>query len=332
MDMDGRTKQLTARLSTPWNTTGGGACFLPRKGQSVYLAFEDAKPDSPVLMGYAPNQNTPLNYSPTAQAPAAPLAFTMDADGNAYNPPSMNANKTVLRSSSPGGSGKASEIALSDHPGQEGISMGTEGQIRIQSQGDHYRMVEGDTVDHHVGDHVQNIAGNYQKTIGQDFKREVGGDFNSQITGNKSHVVTGDYHLDIQGQYSMEVAAGRSVHEVWKADQAVDIYLGGKNVLVIGESGEAHLDLRVCIYFPFRFDFALQTFDAATIKASFWLSNESQAALDKKDQIAAVNSALTAMNGHVVKTAEVAMHSEEPAAAIEAFGMKLCEGLKVNAP
>ena len=332
LNINGQDKKLTARIATPWNIKGGGATFLPRKGQTVYLAFEDGTPELPVLVGYAPNPNTPLDYSPTSQAPAPTLALTMDASGNAYNPPSSNAHKSIIRSTSPGQSGKTSEITLSDQTGQEGISMGTGGRMRIQSRGDHYRMVEGDTVDHHVGDHVQNIGGSYTKTIDQDFKRTVGGDFNSNITGNKSHVVSGDYHLDVQGQYSMEVAAGRSVHEIWKAKDAIDIYLAGRNNLVLGESGEAHEDLRINIFFPMVFDFAVQHFDASPIKMAFWLYNASSAAADKREQIAAMDNALAAMKEHVVKTTEDAIGSEEPAAAIEAYGMKLCTGLKVNAP
>ena len=332
LNLDGKEKKLTARLATPWNISGGGAAFMPRKGQAVYLAFEDGKPELPVLVGYAPNQNTPLDYSPTAQAPAPTLAQTMDSSGNSFNPPTSNAHKTVFRSTSPGQGGKASEIAISDQSGQEGISMGTEGRMRIQSQGDHYRLVEGDTVDHHVGGHVQNIAGNYQKTIDQDFKREVGGNFSSQITGNKSHVVSGDYHLDIQGQYSMEIAAGRSVHEVWKPQDTVDTYLGGRNNCVIGESGEAHANIRVNIFFPMVFDFAVQLFDASLSKSAFWFYNGSQSAADKRDQIAAIDTALAGMKEHAVKTTEEAIDSDEPAAAMNTFGTKLCEGLKVNAP
>ena len=331
MDWDGRQHTLLARVAAPWNHQGGGVCFIPRNGEAVYLAFENGRPELPVIMGYHPLTGNTLTYNPVAGSDQSVQAATADASGNAYNPPTGNQYKSVISTKSQGADGKSSEIAFGDHPGKESLTTSTQGEMRHFSQGDHHLNVGGNSVSTHMGDLNRRVMADSKKTVAKDMERKVGNDLHSQITGDKNETVQGNYHFEVPGQFSQQAIRGKSVYYVWQSG-AEALYLGGNNVILVGEDINVNVSLLVRQFISnFEIYMGIRTFVAGErdALAAVYLDNEVVQMRSKlvniKNTAARAQELLAAMD---VDT----MDMSDKQCSMADFACKLStgEGLKVN--
>ena len=327
---DGGSHELMARTSTLFNLPGGGSSFLPRKGQAVYLGFENGDPSLPVIMGYFPNQNNPLVYDPAASAPQAVLAKTVDASGEPVEPPTINRYKSVIRSSSQGSEAKANEIALVDHPGQEEMSFTSQGEMRQHSQGDHYLTVNGETVANHAGDKYQYTKGGYTHKTDQNYTRSVKGHHTSTVAGNhKESVASGNYKVSVPGEFTQLAAVGRSVHNLWEAGTN-NLYILGKNLCIVGEEFALELGL-VTRWYTLREDFYIIN---TLVAGMFYWENQAKGSSNYGTKLKTAMAVLKEAAADMVDTAATeqasALRLKDPFVAFQAFTAKINDGMKLN--
>ncbi|MCB2185385.1 MAG: hypothetical protein KQJ78_03130 [Deltaproteobacteria bacterium] len=326
---DGQTNTLKARLCLPWNIDRGGVAVIPRQGQSVYLAFENGQADRPVIVGYQPDAVTPLDYDPTAAGPATVLAATQDQAGNAVAPATQNQYKSLLRARTPGQGGKLKEIALVDQPGEEEMSLTSQGGLRGQVTGDHYHTVGGDETEVTTGEGYERLQADYTHNLDDDFERRVGGHFQSYISGNKRQAVTGAYRLTVAGQYSMTAQAGSSVTYIWQTT-ANNLFLGGKNKIVLGEE--------IDVILPARFSGELFVEDVYVQRAQFYLKTTAYTGALFGNYVSEVRNTLLAIKNAASKVKTDGAVMEEDAVDVGAsttemktFATALFTGIKTNA-
>ena len=327
---DGGSHELLARTSTLFNLPGGGSSFLPRKGQAVYLGFENGDPSLPVIVGYHPNQNNPLVYDPASSSPQAVLAKTVDASGNPVEPPTTNRYKSVIRSSSQGADAKASEIAMVDHPGQEELSLTSQGEMRLHTKGDHYLTVNGETVANHAGDKTQYTKGDYVHQTDGDYHRTVKGDSKSTVSGgHKETVASGNYKVEVPGEFTHLAAVGRSVHTLWQADTN-NLYILGKNSCVVGEEFVLEMGL-VNRWYVMREDFYL--INTLTLGVVYWenkANGSSNYGTKLKAAMAVLKEAAAGMVDRDATEENAALTLKDPFVAFNAFTGKINDGMKLN--
>ncbi|MCB2185384.1 MAG: hypothetical protein KQJ78_03125 [Deltaproteobacteria bacterium] len=326
---DGQEKELLARPAMPWNIPGGGFTFLPRRGQEVALGFENGDPSLPVIIGYLPGPSTPLDYDPAATAPQGTLAATVDATGQAYNPTTSNQYKTLIRSQGVGEGGLTSEIALVDQPGNEEMSLATQGRLRQQSDGDRHFTVNGQSVQDVGGQRRQEVQGNYDKKIGGDYNRKVGGNYQSFVTGNKRQAVSGDYHLAVTGQITMSVSRGRSTHNLM--DSATNqLYLIGDNSLVLGESLDVNIGIYIKAFVGNYTAMFVQQMLLTVARYAAKLVGFDNKAVAMKAAVAVVGDAAAQMVNDGPALEDVGAELKTPAMAVKAFATRINTGLKIN--
>lgn len=328
VEWDGRQQELKARVALAWDHQHGGAVFHPRKGQAVYICFENGLPELPVIVGHCANPKDQHPYDPAEPGPRASLAATVDKDGQPHNPPSLNKYKTTIRSSTKG-SGKASEIVMVDQPGAEELSCTSQGELRQHSRGGWYQRTEGDAIEQINGDASRTVLGNASKTVQGNYQRTVSGDFHSHLAGNKHQVITGDYLLEVKDQLSMAVQKGRSVHVLWKKGDGANAYLGGRNRMVIGEEVSVNVSFMMRAYFLVEDFFAQRAIyeSTTTTQALMWGGNQ---VTHMNDCILAIENAATAMvnKGASVRSGELTIKNE--GAAMQSFATKMTDGLEMN--
>lgn len=329
VNWDGREQTLKARLSTPWLIPGGGVSFTPRKGQAVYLAFLDGLPQDPIVIGHCPNSSNPLPYDTSSSGQSATLAATLDKDGAGRNPATGNQYKNLIRSQSPMGSGKASELAMVDQPGSEGISLASTGNLREHAGGDHYRHVQGERISSHGGDLYQNHLSNLNKKVGKDSSHQVNGDHQTQVNGSKQETVQGDYHLEVPGQYSMKVAHGKSVYFIWDSE-ANNVFLGGRDTFVAGE--EVDVRLAICLELShFIMDFYLQRMVNTIYFSEVVGEGTSNLGTKFKNSLTALKNASAEILDTGAEMEDDLLPLEDAETAVRDFGAKLCNGMKIHA-
>ncbi|MCB2185386.1 MAG: hypothetical protein KQJ78_03135 [Deltaproteobacteria bacterium] len=325
---DGGQETLAARLATPWNISGGGVVMLPRQGQSVWLAFERGRPESPVIIGYFPNEVTPLDYDPAATAQEGVLAAPLDENGQAVNPATANRYKTTIRSAAPDG-GKVHEIAFGDQPGQEDLSLATEGRMRVYAQGEHQLSVGGKNVEHVDGDVQRHVSGKFTQQLQQDYQRHVGGDLATTVAGDKDETVTGNYTLNVEGEYTLSADTGRSVHTLAMSD-FFDYYMGGKNYLTLGEEVACGARLWVRIFFPLEEELGGWFAQFHALKTEYTMMSGSNTVDETKNRITAIQEAVASMDVNAGRMGNSAARMKDTGAALNSFATKLCAGFKIN--
>lgn len=322
-------EKLLARVALPWNGTGSGWLMPPRAGQKVYVMFENGLPQSPVIIGYHPHPNNPLHYDPSSQTPEGTLAGTVDKNGEAYNPASQNKYKSYLRSATPVSGQAASEIAFVDQPGQEGLSLATQGDMHQYAAEDYYHSTAGNSVRQTGGDQHRSVGGDHHKKIGQDYTRRIEGDHKLTVSGDKRQSIDGNHHLQIPGQYSLAVTKGRSVHSVAESDSNELIILG-ENSLVVGQEFDLFLGLIL------RFWLALE--DACLVRHAKYLFlnahncviNKDEELAKQKAAVATVKDAVTAMNDVIVGLEDSELGMTTSAAKLQTFATKINNGLVLD--
>ena len=327
---DGGSHELMARTSTLFNLPGGGSSFLPRKGQAVYLGFENGDPSLPVIVGYYPNQNNPLVYDPASSSPQAVLAKTVDASGNPVEPPTTNRYKSVIRSSSQGADAKASEIAMVDHPGQEELSLTSQGEMRFHTQGDHYLTVNGETVANHTGDKTQYTKGDYTHQTDGDYHRTVKGDSKSTVSGDhQENVDSGNYKVAVPGEFTHLAAVGRSVHTLFEAGTN-NLYILGKNLCILGEEFDLELGF-VTRWYTLREDFfAVNTVILGLVYWENKANGSSNYGTKLKNAVAVLKEAAADMIDEAATEESLLLTLKDPFVAFNAFTGKINDGMKLN--
>lgn len=186
------------RVVQPWAGNGWGGQFIPRVGTEVAVAFMDADPDRPVVVG---------GFYNGADKPIFPVA-----------------EKTKLgfrsRSVTKGGADAFNEFSFNDDIGKEAML--------LHAQKDFVTEVENDqtlTVDH---DRTATVKGKETVTVTGDRTHEV-----SQ--GNEALVVKqGNQSTDVElGDISIKADAGSITVQ---AMQSITLKVGG-NLLTLSQSG-----------------------------------------------------------------------------------------------
>ena len=331
LDWDGRRHTLLARTAAPWNHQGGGVSFIPRNGETVYLAFENGQPELPVIVGYHPLAGDSLTYNPVAASDQAVLAATADASGNPYNPPTGNQYKSVISSKSQGSAGKSSEISFGDHPGKESLTVSTQGEMRHFSQGDHHLNVGGDSISRHMGDLNRRVMADSKKAVSRDMERKVGRDMHSLITGDKNETVQGDYHFEVPGHYKQQAIRGKSCYYIWQSD-AEGLYLGGNNVILVGEDINFNVSLLVRVFLSnFEFYLGVRTFVLGE-KDAWAVTYSDNEVVQLRTRLAKIKNESAKAQELLAEMEEYGFENSDKACHMGTFAAKLStgEGLKIN--
>ena len=214
------------RVVQPWAGNQWGGQFIPRGGTEVAVAFMDADPDRPVVVG---------GFYNGTDKPIFPVA-----------------EKTKLgfrsRSTTKGGTDDYNEFSFDDKMGNE--------MVFLHAQKDMTTEVENDqklTVDH---DRTVVVKGKETVTITGDRKHEVSeGNENLIVTkGNRTHEIsTGNESLTVsKGDQSTEVSLGNITVKAGAGtitiDAAQSITLKvGSNTITVSQSGIELKGMKVSI-------------------------------------------------------------------------------------
>ena len=210
---DGRAHEMLAKVATAWLSKSAGVQWLPRVGEAVYVAFEEADPARPVIIGCVPNPTNPLPYDPVSTSKSPTAAEVKDKNAHSYRPSSANKYKNLWRTASADGT-KINEIALVDDPEACQLSIATDGQLLISAKDKGFF------------------------TINEDYCEYVGGDKSLRVKGETTEIYEGKRKVE----YLNENHEHHHVHSAeWHWGDVEELFLGSKVEMNIGSVVEGSL-------------------------------------------------------------------------------------------
>jgi type VI secretion system secreted protein VgrG len=194
---------IWARVIQPWAGNGWGAQFTPRVGTEVAVAFVDADPDRPIVIGGLYN------------GLAKPIYLKTEATKSGFR----------TRSSLGGDKGKASELTFDDKSGSELIFIHAEKDLTTEVEHDESLTVDNCRVVLVKVDETITVKGKQTITVTKDHTFEVTeGNYTSTIDkGNSSVTVS-------KGNHSLKVGMGNQSTEVSMGNYDLKVSLGNITV------------------------------------------------------------------------------------------------------
>lgn len=194
------------RVVQPWAGNGWGGQFIPRAGTEVAVAFMDADPDRPVVVG----------------------GFYNGADKPIF--PEGEKTKTGFRSRSSlkGGAEDFNEFSFDDAKGKEVVFLHAQKDLKTEVEND-----ETHTVDH---DRIAKVLGKETVTVKGDRTHEVteGHEALTVRQGNRTLVVeTGNQSTNIKtGNHALEIGTGNQSVLLKTGNQDTKLTTGNLSVVL----------------------------------------------------------------------------------------------------
>ena len=343
----GGENTLAARVVLPWLMAGGGMEFLPRVGQRVWLSFDGGTVEYPLVVGYLPSKDNALPYAQQQSAGAGTLAKTKDKEGHVHNPATNNKYKSVIRSGSPGQSSKFSELAFVDEPEEEGLSLATEGEMRIYSAGEHFHTVDEDSTEYIGGkrhevvgeDKEEHVKGEYNLVVDKDFVTKVGngkyerkvevgsGDVNETIAGKFEQDVKGSYWRRWDGQEVKNFVHVNETSQYWGSKS--EIMLGNVNEVTVGQTNDVKATITN--------EASIQTFGVYVARQDFGISEVSNKVFEVNNKVSEIEHGLAKLKNNlsylssdVAELKDATVGLGDMKVALESVLSKVHTGLQVN--
>ncbi|WP_458096283.1 type VI secretion system Vgr family protein [Roseomonas sp. WA12] len=194
------------RVVQPWAGNGWGGQFIPRAGTEVAIAFMDADPDRPVVVG----------------------GFYNGKDSPIF--PEAEKTKTGFRSRSSlkGGTDDFNEFSFDDSKGKEVVFLHAQKDLKTEVEND-----ETHTVDH---DRTAKVLGKETVTVKGDRTHEVteGHEALTVKQGNRTVVVeTGNQATNItKGNHALEIETGNQSVLLKTGNQTTKLSTGNLSVVL----------------------------------------------------------------------------------------------------
>lgn len=224
-DRDGKKNEQSScwvRVASAWAGSKWGGIHIPRIGQEVVVAFVEADPDAPIIVGSVYN----FDQMPPYDLPA---------------------NKTQsgikTRSTLNGSAEHFNEIRFEDKKGEE--------QLFIHAERNQDIEVEKDET-HWVGhDRTKKVDNDESTTIGRDRKEDVGKNETISIKGDRNETVDGNETISIgkdrteSVEKNENITIGKNRTETVEGDEQITIRKNrteqvGKNEEVTVEENRTH--------------------------------------------------------------------------------------------
>ncbi len=193
---------IWARVIQPWAGNGWGTQFIPRVGTEVAVAFVDADPDRPIVIGGLYNGISKPIY------------------------PKSEATKSGIRtrSSLKGDTSKFNELTFDDKSGSELIFVHAEKDLTTEVEHDEHLTVDNCRVVLVKVDETITVQGKQTITVTKDHTFEV-------TEGNfKSTIDQGNHDLKVTlGNITVQASAGAISME---AAQSITLKVGGNSVTI----------------------------------------------------------------------------------------------------
>ncbi len=202
------TGSCWARLSQGWTgSSGGGAFVLPRAGAEVVVAFDQANPNDPVIVGAVYHSRQPAPLPTNVDTP--PIAVKIPslgerAAGRGHDiSVDVRANEEQLTIRAPGAIDVRADGVVRDRAG---------GARHVETQGDYFERVAGASSIQCDGSVLMRFA----KTLGM------------KVVGALTHWIGGDYAVHAAG--AITIGSRKTIH------------IRGERV-ILSTPGGAYLDL-----------------------------------------------------------------------------------------
>ena len=261
------------RVVQPWAGNGWGGQFIPRGGSEVAVAFMDADPDRPVVVGGFYNA---LDKPIFTAAEKTKLGFR---------------SRSVLK----GGADAFNEFSFDDNKGSE--------MVLLHAQKDLTTKVENDqtlAVDH---DRFVKVQGKETVTVKGDRAHEV-------TEGNESLVVKqGNHTIEVStGNQGTTIKQGNQTVEVAMGDQSTTLKMGNQSVVLSMGNHSTDLKLGDITLKADLGNITLQAMQSITLKVGTNTLTLSQTGIELKGLMVTVEGQIsTEVSGLMTKVGGTAM-------------------------